>query len=64
VIKSLDPMWLDPEAMKAIQEWRFTPGTRMGEPVPVMVNIEFSFAVRPHAEKQPGRISWHPRLAG
>ena len=46
VAKSLDPMWLDVEAEKAMREWRFTPGTRMGAPVPVMVNVEFRFEVR------------------
>ena len=46
VAQSLDPMWLDPEAVKAIQEWRFKPGTLKGEPVPVMVDIEMRFMVR------------------
>ena len=43
VVKSLDPMWLDQEAIMALQQWRFTPGKRMGEPVPVVVRIEFRF---------------------
>jgi TonB family protein len=46
VARSLDPMWLDQEAVKAVQEWRFSPGRRMGEPVPVMVNIEMRFTLR------------------
>lgn len=45
VTKSLDPMWLDEEAVRAVREWRFTPGTRMGDVVPVMVNIELRFTL-------------------
>jgi TonB family protein len=46
VAQSLDPMWLDQEAVKAMQEWRFRPGTLMGRPVPVIVNVEMRFTVR------------------
>jgi TonB family protein len=46
IAQSLDPVGLDREAIRAIQEWRFRPGTRMGEPVPVKVNVEFSFTLR------------------
>ena len=46
VAQSLDPTWLDPEAVRAIQQWRFKPGTLKGEPVPVMVDIEMRFTVR------------------
>jgi TonB family protein len=46
VTKPLDSMWLDQEAIRALQQWRFRPGTRMGEPVPVQVNVEFRFTVR------------------
>jgi protein TonB len=46
VARSLDPRWLDQEAVKAVQEWRFSPARRMGEPVPVMVNIEMRFTLR------------------
>lgn len=46
VTKSLDPQGLDREAVKAIQEWRFQPGTRMGEPVPILVDIELRFTLR------------------
>jgi hypothetical protein len=34
---------LDDEAIKAVTQWRFSPGTRFGEPVPVLVEIELSF---------------------
>lgn len=47
VVHSLDPTFgLDQEAVKAAQKWRFKPGTRLGQPVPVLVTIELSFALR------------------
>lgn len=47
VIRSLDPVFgLDQEAMKAARQWRFVPGTRQNEPVPVIVTIELTFTLR------------------
>ena len=47
VIRSLDPTFgLDQEAMKAARKWRFAPGTRLGEPVPVLISIELTFTLR------------------
>jgi TonB family protein len=47
VVRSLDQNFgLDREAVKAAQQWRFRPGTRLGQPVPVLVTIELSFALR------------------
>lgn len=47
VKRSLDKNWgLDDEAVKAAKQWRFIPGTRLGEPVPVLVTIELSFSLR------------------
>ncbi len=47
VTKSLDSTFgLDQEAIKAAKSWRFRPGTRMGEPVPVLVTIELTFTLR------------------
>jgi TonB family protein len=47
VIRSLDATYgLDQEAIKAAQQWVFTPGTRNGQPVPVMVSIELTFTLR------------------
>jgi TonB family protein len=47
VTKSLDPTFgLDQEAIKAARQWRFRPGTRMGEPVAVLVTIELTFTLR------------------
>lgn len=46
VIRSLDGTYgLDQEAIKAAKQWVFTPGTRNGEPVPVMVSIELTFTL-------------------
>ena len=37
VVRSLDPTFgLDQEAVKAARQWRFRPGLRLGEPVPVL----------------------------
>lgn len=47
VIKSLDPTFgLDQEAVRAARQWRFIPGTRFGEPVPVLITIELTFTLR------------------
>ena len=47
VVRSLDPNFgLDREAVEAAKKWRFKPGTRLGQPVPVLVTIELSFALR------------------
>jgi TonB family protein len=45
IIKSLDPD-LDQQAIKAVRGWRFKPGTKDGQPVPVEVNIEMTFTLR------------------
>jgi protein TonB len=47
VVRSLDSTFgLDQEAVKAAGQWRFQPGTRMGEPVAVLVTIELTFTLR------------------
>ena len=47
VVRSLDPTFgLDNEAIKAARQWRFKPGMRLGQPVPVLVTIELTFALR------------------
>jgi len=47
VIRSLDQTFgLDERAIAAARLWRFTPGTRMGTPVPVQVTIELTFTIR------------------
>jgi periplasmic protein TonB len=37
---------LDAEAVKAVKQWRFKPGTKNGKPVPVDTNAEMTFALR------------------
>ena len=44
---------LDEKALAAIQQWRFTPGTRQGQPVPVVMTIPVDFRL---PEKQS---RWH-----
>ena len=47
VTRSLDSVFgLDQEAIKAARQWRFRPGLRMGEPVPVIITIELTFTLR------------------
>jgi protein TonB len=47
IVKSLDNVFgLDEQAVKAARQWRFQPGRRFGEPVPVIVLIELTFTLR------------------
>ena len=47
VTESLDSeLGLDNEAVVALRQWRFSPGTRFGEPVPVRVDVEMRFSLR------------------
>jgi protein TonB len=47
VIRTLDSAFgLDGEAIKAVKQWRFAPGTRSGRPVPVIVSAELTFTLR------------------
>jgi TonB family protein len=47
VTRSLDPIFgLDQEAIKAAKLWKFRPGMRQGEPVPVIITIELTFTLR------------------
>ncbi len=36
-------MGLDEEAVRTVQNWRFTPAERLGKPVPVMMSIQVDF---------------------
>ena len=45
VTKALNP-GLDQEAIKAVRQWRFKPGTKDGKPVPVLVTLELTFTLR------------------
>jgi protein TonB len=52
VVRSLDREFgLDEEAIKAVKNWRFNPGKREDVAVPVLVNIELTFALRPRSHR-------------
>ena len=42
---AIDPR-LDEQAIAAVRQWRFTPGQRAGQPIPVLVRIEIPFSTR------------------
>lgn len=47
ITKSLDPVFgLDEQAIAAARKWRFKPGMRQGQPVPVIITIELTFTLR------------------
>ena len=47
ITRSLDPTFgLDQEAIKTVKKWLFIPGTRQGQPVPVLIEIEMTFTLR------------------
>jgi protein TonB len=47
ITRSLDQQFgLDKEAVKTVKQWRFRPGLRLGQPVPVLIEIEMSFTLR------------------
>jgi protein TonB len=47
ITKSLDSNFgLDKEAIKTVKQWRFEPGRRLGQPVPVLIIIEMTFTLR------------------
>ena len=47
VTRSLDSVFgLDQEAIKAARQWKFVPGMKEGQPVPVLITIELTFTLR------------------
>ena len=47
IVRSLDSSFgLDQKAVAAAKQWRFVPGKRLGQPVPVLVTIELTFTLR------------------
>jgi protein TonB len=47
ITRSLDATFgLDQQAIIAVKQWRFRPGTFKGQPVPVIVNVELTFTLR------------------
>ena len=55
ITKALDPGGLDEQALMAARNWRFQPGTRNGQPVPVPVTVEMRFTLRDDATKGSSR---------
>jgi TonB family protein len=45
VVRSLDA-GLDEQAIKAVRQWQFTPGSKDGQPVPVLVTVEMAFYLK------------------
>jgi TonB family protein len=48
----LDPE-LDVQAIDALKQWTFKPGTRPDEPVPVLVEIEMTFTLKGRPDEAP-----------
>ena len=47
VAKSLDTTYgLDQQAVKAVKQWLFKPGTKDGKPVAVQVSVEINFTLK------------------
>ena len=47
IVRSLDRVFgLDEQALKAAREWRFRPGRRRGQAVPVLIRIGMDFNLR------------------
>ena len=47
VVKSVDGVHgLVEQAVKALKQWRFKPGTRSGKRVPVVVTVEMTFTLK------------------
>lgn len=47
ITRSLDSAFgLDDEAIRTVKQWRFAPGTRMGQPVAVLVEVQMTFTLR------------------
>jgi TonB family protein len=56
VVRALHP-GLDVEAMAAAKQWRFTPASLGGTPVPALVTIDLSFTLRDEPRPAP-MLSW------
>ena len=47
IVRSLDSTFgLDVNAIKAVRQWRFVPGSQYGKPVAVVVSVELTFTLR------------------
>ena len=52
VVQPLHPS-LDAEAVKAMEQWRFTPGTKDGKPARVLITVEMTFSMAPASGPAP-----------
>ena len=46
VVRSLDPLGLDGQAILAVSQWRFEPGRLAGNPVDVLVTVAMDFWIQ------------------
>lgn len=56
IVRALHPE-LDAQAVQAAQQWRFTPATLNGAPVPVIVAIDLSFKLKDEPPPSPS-LAW------
>ena len=68
VVQPVEPS-LDQAAVDALKQWRFKPGTKDGQAVPVMVTVEMTFTHQPRGPKldspevyRPGEDVTTPRV--
>ncbi len=54
-IKVVHPagMGLDDKAVDAVRQWRFSPGLKDGNPVPVQIDVEVAFRLYDQGDKKP-----------
>jgi TonB family protein len=58
VTKSLDGTYgLDEQAIAAVKQWRFSPATKAGSPVPVVVSVNLSFVLKARPASPP-TLAW------
>jgi TonB family protein len=55
-VKTSLGLGLDEEAVRAVKQWRFSPGAKDGVPVPVIVTVEVNFRLL-EADKLPWRVT-------
>jgi TonB family protein len=62
VTKSFDEKYgLDEQAVKAVKQWQFKPGTKDEQPVDVIVSIEVGFHLEPPDTLTPDELVEHAR---
>lgn len=52
-VKHAAGLGLDEKALEAVQQWRFQPALKDGEPVAVQINVETNFHLYNNGEKKP-----------